>query len=123
MGNLFYITSFFIPRELWNTKPYPYAYYVTSAALGYKEPLLLTWTVQTSFYGELLSNFNILGIPIGIILMNKFIKVSEKSLSPFAIILCMFIVMFLFMNHFIAVVYYFLIWIVIIFYRKIIKKN
>lgn len=118
-----YNLTFLIPRTLWPDKPYPYAYYATSASLGYANPVLLTWTVQTSYFGELIANFGLKGIIIGIVIMNVFINVSQKTGKPMIILLAMFIVMFSFMNHFLAFAYYLLIWLILMIHHNFYSKS
>lgn len=118
-----YNITFYVPRSLWENKPYPYAYYATSASLGYSEPILLKWTVQTSFFGELIANFHLLGIPVGIWMMNLFIDVSQRTYNSVIILLSMFIVIFSFLNHFIAFAYYFVFWLVLYCYHNFKRRT
>lgn len=55
---------FFIKREVWPDKPYPYAVYFTNAMIGYDDVRLLGWGMTTSIFDELFSNFGFVGIII-----------------------------------------------------------
>ncbi|MGY3815706.1 O-antigen polymerase [Globicatella sulfidifaciens] len=115
---------FYIPRSLWQNKPYPYDTYVTAAALGYQPGTLISWNFQTSIFGEALSNLGWFGIPFSLALINKFIKISERSKNPIINVLCLFILMFSFMNHFGSWRNYFIIWLILVFFNKVnLKKN
>lgn len=114
---------FYIPRNLWSGKPYPYDIYLTSAVLGYKSFNIISWNFQISFFGEALSNLGWLGIPISLLLLNKFIKISEKSNNLFIIMLCIFIVGFSFMNHFGSYKNIFVIWLILICKNKFINRK
>ncbi|GAB2318565.1 hypothetical protein IRB23SM22_08230 [Alkalibacterium sp. s-m-22] len=110
---------FYIPRNLWPNKPYPYDTYVTAAALGYPPGTILSWNFQTSIFGEALSNFGWFGIPFILTLISKFIKMSERSENPIINVLCIFIIMFSFMNHFGSWRNYFIIWLFLILFNKV----
>jgi len=56
--------TFFIPRNVWEDKPYPYGVYVTSSSLGLNNVEDLGWQMTTSLLDECIANF---GIPIGIL--------------------------------------------------------
>ena len=114
---------FYIPRSFWPNKPYPYDIYVTAAALGYPPGTILSWNFQTSIFGEALSNLGWYGIPFILILINKFIKVSERSRNPIINILCLFIIMFSFMNHFGTWRNYFIIWLFLCVSNKVKLKS
>ena len=117
-----YNLLFYVPRQWWPNKPYPYDIYVTSSALGYPSGTVLPWNFQTSFFGEALSNLGWFGIPFSIMIINKFVRISERSNNSLIFILCIFIIMFSFMNHFGSYKNYLIIWIFIFFINKI-KKN
>ncbi|SYZ77870.1 O-antigen polymerase [Trichococcus shcherbakoviae] len=114
---------FYIPRSYWSNKPYPYDTYVTAVALGYPPGTILNWNFQTSVFGEALSNLGWFGIPLSLLLTNKFIKLSELSRNPIVIILCIFIIMFSFMNHFGSWRNYLLIWLLFMILNKFKKKK
>lgn len=114
---------FYIPRNLWAGKPYPYDIYVTSSALGYKSVTMIPWNFQTSFFGEALSNLGWFGIPISLLLLSMFIKISEKSDNLFIIMLCIFIIGFSFMNHFGAYKSIFVIWLILLYINKLINRR
>ena len=69
--------TFYIPRTMWEDKPYPYAVYFTSAM--YYAPIEdRGWGMTTSIYDELIANFGILGI---IIFQMSLPKLFKKVLS------------------------------------------
>ncbi|EEV38225.1 hypothetical protein ECBG_00494 [Enterococcus casseliflavus EC20] len=116
-----YNLLFFIPRFLWVNKPYPYDVYVTSFAVGFNNFTLLPWTVQTSLFGEAISNLGWFGIPLILLCIKKFIRISENSNSLFIILLGTFVIMISFMNHFGSYMYYLILWAILVIARK--KKS
>ncbi|MGF2618137.1 oligosaccharide repeat unit polymerase [Rossellomorea vietnamensis] len=60
---LYYIsTALTIRRDEWDNKPYPYATYFTSGLIGEQQVRVLPWTMTTSIFDELISNFGVIGI-------------------------------------------------------------
>lgn len=113
-----YNLFFYIPRKLWENKPYPFDIYVTASALGYPAETVLSWSFQTSFFGEAISNLGIFGIPFSIWFIGKIIKTSEKTENTLVIVLGLFVIMFSFMNHFGAYYKYLILWIVLVIFSK-----
>ncbi|MGF3213660.1 O-antigen polymerase [Facklamia sp. P12945] len=113
-----YNILFYIPRSFWPNKPYPYDIYVTASALGYSPGTIISWNFQTSLFGEAISNLGWLGIPFSLFLLNKFIKISEQTKNPIIIVLCIFIIMFSYMNHFGAYRNYLIVWILLVLTTK-----
>lgn len=75
---LLYYLTFYIPRDLWEYKPYPYATYFTSALVGLDTVANLGWNMTTSIYDEVLSNFGWLGIILLPFVMNKILNSIAK---------------------------------------------
>lgn len=59
-----YNILFFIPRDNWDDKPYPYGVYVTSSSLELNTTENLSWQMTTSLLDESIAN---LGVPFGIL--------------------------------------------------------
>lgn len=57
---LIFNTLFFVPRDYWNDKPWPYSYYITARALQvpYRQ---LRWGLTTSMLGEAVANLGWFG--------------------------------------------------------------
>lgn len=103
---LFY-SVFFVPRELWAQKPYPYAVYSTSAISLFDEPRQLGWGITTSILEEALANFSWAGLLIGplvIVLVCRIGAACHNSLvsALTALLACLFLAVHLnaFMNLF-----------------------
>lgn len=75
---LLYYLTFYINRDNWEDKPYPYAVYFTSALVGLKEPQNIGWAMTTSIFDELLSNFSWIGIFLAPFIINRFCKFMVK---------------------------------------------
>lgn len=58
---------YFIPRNIWLNKPWPYIYYFISGVMGYSSYQFVSWQMPTSYYPEFVSNFGILGLFISAI--------------------------------------------------------
>ncbi|MEN8399845.1 O-antigen polymerase [Acinetobacter towneri] len=68
----------YIPRSLWDSKPYPYAHYFTSAMLN-SPPGQRDWTMTTSWFDEFISNFGLLGIFFGPIAYIYLVRVGMRK--------------------------------------------
>ena len=73
----------FIPRFIWNNKPYPYNIYYT--AFVYGKPILeTTWNFQVNMWSEFISNFGFFGPIFGITFLYYVSKIIESSTNIFA---------------------------------------
>lgn len=117
----------FVPRLLWESKPYPYDIYITASVLNNPPGTVLSWSFQTSLFGEALSNLGWFGIPFSLILLHLFVRVSEWSKNPLIILLCIFIIVYAFMNHFGSFYIYFAVWLFLVAFtfikQKIARQN
>lgn len=68
-----------VPRAIWEEKPYPYCVYLTNAVFGFNKVELLGWGVTSSWFGESLANFGWLGVIPGILLFIAIAKLTEKT--------------------------------------------
>lgn len=83
LQTIIYDLCYFIPRSIWDSKPYPYPDYYSSAVMGLSELTYFGWRFQTNIYAEFISNFNILGIffaPLFILWMCKKMDQSKGIL-------------------------------------------
>lgn len=64
--SLLYDILFYIKRDFWPNKPWPYDMYATCGALGLSNFTYFNWNVQVSWLSELLANWGIIGFFIGI---------------------------------------------------------
>src|SRR5699024_765826 len=113
-----YNLFFYISSILCENKSYPFDVYVTASALGYPAGIVLSWSFQTSFFGEAISNLGIFGIPFSLWFIEKVIKTSEKTENTLVIVLGLFVIMFSFMNHFGAYYKYLILWIILVVFNK-----
>jgi oligosaccharide repeat unit polymerase len=117
---LFYL-SMYVPRELWEDKPFPYAKYVTSA-MFLVEPKLWSWGMTTSILEEAISNFSWLGFLIGPIIVGLICRVGDKYEDPLINLLTIFVSCLILVVHLPAFAPIFLIWVMLIIYKTISKK-
>jgi len=61
---LFYLT-FYVPRDAWPGKPWPYAVYATNTMLDRRDQKPLGWGITTSVLDEMLANFGWPGALLG----------------------------------------------------------
>ncbi|MDM0474740.1 O-antigen polymerase [Clostridium perfringens] len=64
--SLLYNILFFIKREFWINKPWPYDVYATCGALGLGNFVYFNWNVQVNWLSELVANLGIIGFFLGI---------------------------------------------------------
>lgn len=81
--SLLFYPTFFIRRENWNNKPYPYATYFTSKLLNLDNVKYVGWHMTTSIYDELVSNIGLFALIITPLLVcfiiNKLNNFTNKS--------------------------------------------
>lgn len=118
-----YNISFYIPRSWWLDKPYPFDIYVTSSVLNLPTNTVLPWSFQTSFFGEALANLSWSGVAFSLLIIDKFIRVSERTENPFIILLCIFIIVRSFMNHFGSYSLFIIIWVILMIHHKFKNKT
>lgn len=106
----------FVPRSIWDNKPYPYAVYFTSAI--YYAPIEdRGWGMTTSIYDELLANFGFIGILIfQIFLVRMFRKASQLD-SKFFPLYVLFLTLLSFMVQIVAFLFLYIL--AVIWYIKI----
>ncbi|MFQ6791637.1 MAG: O-antigen polymerase [Thomasclavelia sp.] len=79
LQTIIYNLFFYIPRSIWETKPFPYPVYYFSAVNGYSTLIIETWRFQTSYWAEFISNLGILGAPLSIYLTIKLTSYFDKK--------------------------------------------
>lgn len=122
--SVLYNLFFFIPRSIWNNKPYQYPMYFTSGVFGFEELTTVGWYFQTGLYGEMISNFGLLGILIGPIFIRIIGKISDKSSSLIVTFLgtafICFIQVFEYSDMFKVL---FMLWLILVIKRKVFLKK
>lgn len=93
--SMIYNLLYFIPRTMWNNKPYQYAIYFTSATRGIYNIKLLVWYFQVGFYGEMISNFGLLGIVLGPLFLLYLAKKVDNTENIFVNIIGVFFISFI----------------------------
>lgn len=104
-----FTTTFFIPRNYWENKPYPYAQYFTSAML-YHEPKLWGWGMTTSVYDEFVANIGLFGLIVIQFLVLIFFKLVMRVSSNSFKIYSIFLFLILMMVQVIAFMFAYFIW-------------
>ncbi|HGS4814952.1 TPA: hypothetical protein ACMDQE_002462 [Vibrio cholerae] len=90
----------YVPRFLYEDKPYPYGQYLTNSLIyGDIGPALIGWTVTTSILDEFLANFGVLGFVCGPIFIIGYCKYTDTINSPIYKLLFIFLMMLLFLVH------------------------
>ena len=74
---IFYLTMY-VPRSLWDEKPYPYAQYLTSAAFN-QPPKVWGWGFTTSCLDESIANFSWFGLVIGPLIPLLICRIGDSS--------------------------------------------
>jgi hypothetical protein len=75
--NLSYYITLLVPRTVWTNKPYPYAYYFTSAMLN-RYPQDFGWGMTTGVFDETIANAGLIGILIGPLLVRWFCALGDS---------------------------------------------
>ncbi len=83
---VFYLTAP-ISRVSWPDKPWPYAVYFTSAALGLPRASSLGWGLTTSWLDECVASFGLLGCLIAPLSLSLFCRIGDSLQAPFLSIL------------------------------------
>lgn len=95
-----FLATFYIPRELWPDKPYPYAVYFTNSAFGdFGGTYLYGWGLTTSFIMEAISNFGVFGLAFFPLFYIIAIHRVEKLKNIFLKIIAYVILMLLLVLH------------------------
>lgn len=118
--SLLFNSLFFIPRDWWEGKPYPYPKYVTSA-MFLQEPELWSWGVTTSIIDSAIADFGWLGFLIGPLFITIICRFGDRRNSAMAnflttLVACLFLVL-----HLPAFVPIFFLWLFVMLIPK--KKN
>jgi hypothetical protein len=92
---LFY-SVFYVPRDFWPQKPYPYAVYSTSAIAMFDSPRQLGWGLTTSILEEAIANLSWAGMLAGPLVVSLVCRLGEacrnSMVSAFtALIACLFL--------------------------------
>ena len=117
---LFYLT-FFVPRDIWPEKPYPYAQYVTSAVF-LSEPRLWGWGITTSIFEEMIANFSWLGMIIAPFVIAGICRIGDSFNNALISIFSIFIAILLMTLHLTAYMAIFILWLFTIIFLKL-KRN
>jgi hypothetical protein len=110
-------TLFFIPRDVWENKPYPYPKYMTSA-MFLQEFQLWSWGVTTSIIDSAIADFSWLGLLLGPLFITMICHIGAKKNRVVinyltTLVACLFLVL-----HLPAFVPIFLLWIFMVFGPK-----
>jgi hypothetical protein len=76
--NLLYYATLLVPRSMWSKKPYPYAYYFTSAMLN-RYPQDLGWGMTTGIFDETIANVGLAGILLGPLWIRWFCSLGDSA--------------------------------------------
>jgi hypothetical protein len=87
---------FYVPRDFWPQKPYPYAVYSTSAIAMFDSPRQIGWGLTTSILEEAVANLSWAGMLAGPLVVSLVCRLGEACrnslISAFtALIACLFL--------------------------------
>jgi hypothetical protein len=116
---LFYITMF-IPREIWQDKPWPYAIYITATLTGETGAYFYYgWSMTTSILEEAISNFGWIGMLIGPLLISFICRTGDKYSSSLLSVLTVIVGSLLLVLQMTAFAPLILMWIFIVLFYKV----
>lgn len=124
--SVLYDILFFIPRNLWENKPYPFYRYFTSYVFtGEYNNFIKSSNFQTNIISEYVSNFGILGgFIFSLIFISTIVKISEESKNNIILFSGMiFLILYLTYGYEHIVRLTFLIWLVLNIKNKLVKNN
>ena len=102
--------TWFVPRSLWPSKPYPYAVYSTAAMFGIK-PRDLGWGVTTSWLEEAIANVGWLGLLLGPAVPALVCRIGDRRRSPLGSLLTVCVGSLLLVLQLIPFLFIFLLWV------------
>ena len=112
---------FFIPREVWPDKPWPYAVYATSALL--KIPIqYIGWGMTTSILDEAIANFSWLGMLIGPLIVSIICRIGDREQGKTIQLLTILVAILMIVLQLSAFTPIFLIWAFLIVYNHIKRR-
>lgn len=117
-ASILYNFTFFIPRTIWNDKPYPYAVYYTNNFFNVDLDNRLAWGLTTGLIDELLANFYWFGIFLYLLIIKKIVDINDKRLSRFSGLVGILVSCLMIILHFAAYSYVFLLWLVLMYIEK-----
>ena len=113
---LYYLTAF-IPRDLWEEKPYPYAVYFTTSIFNLP-PIPLGWGITTSILEETISNFGWIGILIGPLIITLMCRLGDRKRDPLISLLTLYCTTLILVQHLAAFYSIFIFWLLLIIFKK-----
>lgn len=114
-----FLSTFYIPREMWESKPWPYAVYVTNSFFGnFGEANLYGWGLTTSILMELISNTGWFGLIIFPVFYVWAIKKLEKTSSLVVQGMGILILVLLLVIHAVAILYLIFLFFLLLFFSK-----
>lgn len=118
--------TFFVPRDIWPEKPYPYAQYVTSAVF-FSEPKLWGWGFTTSIFEEMIANFSWFGMILAPFSIALICRISDSFNNGLISIFGILIATLLMVLHLAPYITIFMLWVFTIiifkFKRNKVKKS
>ncbi|RNA67734.1 hypothetical protein [Alteribacter keqinensis] len=105
---IFYLTIF-VPRELWNEKPLPYAQYMTSAIFN-TEPRLWGWGMTTSVLEEFIANLGFIGGIIAPFSIITLARIGDRASNSLLFLFTILITIFFLTVHLSSFFVLFVIW-------------
>lgn len=112
---------FFIPRDWWLEKPYPYDYYLTSAVELVK-PQELHYKMTSSIFDESIANLGWFGLILGPIIILLICKVGDFSNNNAIRLLTILVASLLMAVQFVTISIIVIVWLVMVIFLRIKRK-
>ncbi|MCG7538909.1 hypothetical protein [Pseudoalteromonas sp. OF7H-1] len=114
-----FLLTFFIPREVWDEKPYPYAVYLTNSFFGdFGGSYMYGWGLTTSFVAEAVSNLGFFGLLLFPIFYIYFLIKADKLKVLGLKVLAYLIATLLLLVHPVAIITLILLFLLFLFLSK-----
>jgi hypothetical protein len=109
---LFTVTMY-VPREIWNDKPWPYAVYATSALLQIPSQYI-GWSMTTGILDETIANVGWLGLLLGPLLISWIVKLGDRNQTTITQLLTILVGSLMLVLQISAFAPIFLLWIILV---------
>lgn len=116
--SMLYNLLFFVPREVWPGKPWPYAVYATSALIRIP-PQYVGWGMTTGILDESIANFGLLGMLVGPLFISIVCRVGDRDQEPLPQLLTVLITILMLVLQLAAFMPVFLAWLAVVIWGNI----
>ncbi|WP_153522133.1 O-antigen polymerase [Companilactobacillus halodurans] len=119
----YYDLFYFVPRNIWLSKPLTYPDYYSSAVFGFETVRNVGWYFQTNVFAEFISNIGIMGVFLGPLFILLLCNVVNNSKNLFSMMFGVsFIVLIELFEYSDLVKIVFLIWVILLVVTKLSRR-